>query len=391
MKLRFPARFTAVFILLMALSGCLSDTSKPDQPALITPSRETSIPPTALPVILQGRLFFDIDLSGTQNAVPFRYVDALIDPAGRDETQNPDLLRALETYRLTNPGATDNEVINLPEPGLSNIEVCASNNEITNVCVVTGEKGDFFLSHTLIKSGDPVGLTFTDKNTGPFQKMAYQNRYVRPVIIPEYELNGIKVPEQNLTQTHLMKISNTYYVIAGEKDIVIGLLQGVLPYPLVSGKSQIRSFSDHDPRAGYGLDWRGKTAVFSPEGSPESDAIFDNLNGVDISGKEGGFVYSAGFGMAAIRNLNGTPNEIIVMVDNYPRLFEYSHLDTLLISGTQEVFAGMIIGTIGKKDGESGLPYFHFEVGNTGVDPFGHPVGKYEQLWTRAFSPVEFP
>ncbi len=391
MKLRFPARFTAVFILLVALSGCLSDKPALNKPAALTPSQGSPVPPTALPVILQGRLFFDIDLSGTQNTVPFRYVNALLYPAAGDNTQNPDLLRALEAYRLSNPGVSGNEVINLPEPGLSNIEVCASNNEITNVCVLTGEKGDFFLSHAQIKSGDPVGLTFTDKNTGPFQKMAYQNRYVRPVIIPEYELNGIKVPEQNLTQTHLMKISNTYYVIAGEKDIVIGLLQGVLPYPLVSGKSQIRSFSDHDPRAGYGLDWRGKTAVFSPEGSPESDAIFDNLNGVDISGEEGGFVYSAGFGMAAIRNLNGTPNEIIVMVDNYPRLFEYSHLDTLLISGTQEVFAGMIIGTIGKKDGESELPYFHFEVGNTGVDPFGHPVGKYEQLWTRAFSPVEFP
>lgn len=79
------------------------------------------------------------------------------------------------------------------------------------------------------------------------------------------------------------------------------------------------------------------------------------------------------------------------MVDNYPRLFEYSHLDTLLISGTQEVFAGMIIGTIGKKDNESGAPYFHLEIGNSGIDPFGHPEGKYEQLWTRAFSPLEFP
>ena len=262
---------------------------------------------------------------------------------------------------------------------------------MTSVCVLTGEKGDFFLSHALIKSGDPVGLTFTDKNTGAFQKMAYQNRYVKPVTVPAYEMNGIQVPEQHLTQTHLMKISNTYYVIAGEKDIVIGLLQGVLPYPLVSGKSQIRSFSDHDPRAGYGLDWREKTAVIKLDGSPESGANVDNLNGVDITGEEGGFVYSAGFGMAAIRNLNGSPNEIIVMVDNYPRLFEYSHLDTLLISGTQEVFTGMIIGTIGKKDGESGPPYFHFEVGNTGVDPFGHPAKKYEQLWTRAFSPLEFP
>ncbi len=388
MKLRIPARFTAVFIVLIVLSGCYSEEPSLNAPAGITPSSDISLTPTYLPVILQGRLFFDIDLSGTQNTVPFRYVNALVQP---DETQNPDLVRALKAYRLANPGVTENDMINLPEPGLSDIEVCASNNEVTNVCVLTGEKGDFFLSHALIKSGDPVGLTFTDKNTGPFQKMAYQNRYVRPVSIPPYEMNNIRVSEQHLTQTHLMKITNTYYVIAGEKEIVIGLLQGVLPYPLVSGKSHIRSFTDHDPRAGFGLDWRGKTAVISSDNSPDADAIVDNLHGVDISGEEGSFVYSAGFGMAAIRNLNGAPNEIIVMVDNYPRLFEYSHLETLLISGTQEVFAGMIIGRIGKRDGESGAPYFHFEVSNSGVDPFGHPTAKNEQLWTRAFSPLEFP
>jgi len=391
MTVILSTRFMAIYIILITLCGCFINKPALPKQIEITPSPDVPLLSTSHPVILQGRLFFDIDLSGTQNIVPFRYSTALIQPFSMDKTQNPDLVRALETYRLANPDVINNQVIDLPEPGLSNIEVCASNKKVANVCVLTDKQGNFFLSHPLINSGDPVGLTFTDKNIGAFQKMAFQNRYVKPVTVPPYEMNGIRVPKQNLTQTHLMKITNTYYVIAGEGDIQIGLLQGVLPYPLVSGNSQIRGFSDHDPRTGFLRDWRGKTVIVSSNGSPQPDGIVDNLKGVDISSEEGSFVYSAGFGMATIRKIDGIPKEIIVMVDNYPGLFEYSHLDTLLISGTQEVFAGMIIGTIGKKDNESGAPYFHLEIGNSGIDPFGHPEGKYEQLWTRAFSPLEFP
>jgi hypothetical protein len=204
-------------------------------------------------------------------------------------------------------------------------------------------------------------------------------------------MNGIKVPEQKLTQTHLMKITNTYYVIAGEKDISIGLVQGVLPYPLLQGQQVIQSFLDHDPRVGLGLDWRGKTGINEQKNGLMSNSVIDNHDGIGIGGEAGDFVLSVGFGMAASRELESDGKQVTVMVDNYPRLFIYDHLDTLLISKTQEVFTGMIIGTIGIQDDHSGSPYFRFEVGNSGYDPFGHPEGQYEQLWTRSFSPVEFP
>jgi hypothetical protein len=375
-------------IVTVTLSPTLISTSLPAPSPTLTSSPTPA--PSQPPVALQGRLFFDIDVSGKQNEIQMKYYEGLIRPKNTTIHQNPDLVKVLEEYKVTHPAVNDGKRITIMEPGLSNIEVCASVAESKVACVLTDEQGDFTISGTTIRSGDFVGLNFTDKSEGPAPKMAYQNRFVRPVAIPAYEVDGIKVPEQNLSQTHLMKISNIYYVMAGEKDISIGLMQGALPYPPMQGEPYIFSFFDHDPRVAWGLDWRGRTALIPKSYNQLPNKLTDHLDGVDIGGQKGDFVLSVGFGMATVKKSETMGNQVIVMVDNFPHNITYSHLDTVLISGTQEVFTGMIIGVVGRTGKNVGAPHIHLDVGSSGYDPFGDPKGSYEQLWTRAFSPVEF-
>lgn len=361
----------------------------------ISTSTPTSIPsptPTAtsLPATISGRLFFDINLSGTRDEIRMKYFDGLIHPGFRPQTQNADFVRALEDYTQSHPHTRDWTYIMLLEPGLSNIEVCASLKGVQQACVLTDEQGFYSLKASAIRQGDFIGLKFTDLNEGEIHKMTYQNRPVKPVTIPPYELNGISVPEQNLVQTHLMKITNIYYIEAGKGDVNIGLTQGALPYPPIKGEPYIYSFFDHDPRIGWGLDWRTRTALSPKSYNQLPNRLTDNLDGVDVGGQKGDLVVSVGFGMATIRRSENMGNQIIVMVDNFPHLITYSHLDTVLISGTQEVFAGQIIGVVGRTGKNVGAPHVHLDVGSSGYDPFGNPDGAYPQLWTRAFSPIEF-
>ncbi len=383
-----------------------------DNPPTVAPTPQTILPtsiptstPTAIPTVLppspvptatslpasiDGHLFFDIDLSGSRSEIRMKYFDGLIHPGYRPQTQNVDFIHTLEDYVAGHPHTRDWTLITIMEPGLSNIEVCASLKGTVQDCVLTDEQGYFSIENSAIRQGDFVGLNFIDKNEGPAPGMAYQNRYVKPVTIPAYELNGISVPEQALVQTHLMKITNTYYIEAGKDEVNIGLTQGALPYPPLLGEPYIYSFFDHDPRIGWGLDWRTRTALSPKSYNQLPNRLTDNLDGVDIGGQKGDLVISVGFGMATVRESEKMGKQVIVMVDNFPRLITYNHLDTVLISGTQEVFAGQIIGVVGRTGKDVGAPHVHLDVGSSGYDPFGHPTGTYPQLWTRAFSPFEF-
>ncbi len=387
-----PIPATATLVPTDIPTSTLAPTSSPTSTPTSSPTPPPSPTPTAtnVPVTLTGRLFFDIDLSGTQSEILMKYFDGLIHPGYRKQTQNADFVRALEDYILHHPGTQDWTYIEIMEPGLSNIEVCASVKGVTAACVLTDAQGNFSIGSTAIRYGDFVGIDFVDKNESDIPKMAFQNRYVKPVHIPAHELDGVSVPEQNLVQTHLMKLSNTYYVEAGDSEINIGLTQGALPYPPLQGEPYIYSFFDHDPRLAWGLDWRSRTALSPQSYNQLPNRLTDNLDGVDIGGQKGDFVISLGFGMATSRQSEIMGNQIIVMVDNFPHLLTYNHLDKVLISGTQEVFAGQIIGIVGRTGKNVGAPHVHLDVGTSGYDPFGDPDGAYPQLWTRAFSPFEF-
>ncbi len=403
--------FSAIVILVFILYACTSPQSQQTEKSLETAARPTEVPftstprptrtatplpsptstATPLPVTLQGTLFFDIDGSGSRNNIEMKYYDGLIHPKNPRFRQNPDLVKVLERYILFHPLTKDGTTITIMEPGLSGFQVCATLKKTVSMCAVSDAEGNFSMANESIRLGDAVGLTISDAREEKVGTMSYQNRYVKSVTIPAYEMHGVKVPEQHLVQTNLMKLSNTFNVTADNEPMLIGLMQGFLPYPPLKGSPYIYSFFDHDPRIGYGLDWRGRTGLTPKTYNHPPNKMTDNLDGVDIGGQKGDFVLSMGFGMAAAKKSETMGNQVVVMIDNIPQSVTYSHLDTILITELQEVFNGQIIGTNGRTGKDVGAPHVHLDVGNTGVDPFGDPNGTYAQVWSRAFSPAEFP
>ena len=398
----------ALFFLAAFLIGCASTTpqvtpqvtvNSPEPSVTSTPEptkTPTSIPsptPTAtqLPITLKGLIFFDIDGSGQQNEIKLNYYNGLIHPKDQAFRQNPDLVKVLEDYILFHPSTKDGTEIAIMEPGLSNYEVCAYLKDAKTGCALTDPDGKFSLADTGIRMGDSIGITITDGSTDRIGTMAYQNRFLRTVIVPTYQMNNVQVPEQTLFQTNLMKLADSFYISASEEEMVIGLMQGFLPYPPLQGNPYIYSFFDHDLRKNYGLDWRGRTGITPKTFNHPPNKMTDNLDGVDIGGQKGDFVLSMGFGVATSKKSDNLGNQVIVMVDNVPHIITYSHLDTVLIKDMQEVFRGQIIGIVGRTGKDVGAPHIHLDIGSSGFDPFGDPKGLYSQSWTRAFSPAEFP
>lgn len=374
-----------------------TDTQSPPPP----PTEPESLSsPTALPavatlqpsVVLHGKLFFDIDLSGNQNLVPVRYYRGLVYPLEPDKRQNLDFIKTLRAYKESHPYLMDGTQINIMEPGLSGYEVCGYLKEIKAGCALTDADGKFEITEGTIRAGDVVGIRIADISSEKIGTMAYQNQFVRSVTLPPYEINGYMVPEQNLIQTDLMKLSNTHYLSATEEPLVIGLSQGYLPYQPVKGEMYVYSFFDHDSRVAYGLDWRNRNCLMPKAYNQPPNKITDGTDGVIFGGQKGDQVLSMGFGIATVNESEDMGKQVIVMIDNAPHSVVYSHLDTVLVNNLQEVFIGQIIGTVGRTGRDVGAPQVHVEIGkNTKLDPFGDPKGTYAPVWTRYFSPVEFP
>jgi len=374
-----------------------TDTQSPPPPPTETESLSS---PTALPavatlqpsVVLHGKLFFDIDLSGNQNLVPVRYYRGLVYPLEPDKRQNLDFIKTLRAYKESHPYLMDGTQINIMEPGLSGYEVCGYLKEIKAGCALTDADGKFEITEGTIRAGDVVGIRIADISSEKIGTMAYQNLFVRSVTLPPYEINEYMVPEQNLIQTDLMKLSNTHYLSATEEPLVIGLSQGYLPYQPVKGEMYVYSFFDHDSRVAYGLDWRNRNCLMPTAYNQPPNKITDGTDGVIFGGQKGDQVLSMGFGIATVNESEDMGKQVIVMIDNAPHSVVYSHLDTVLVNNLQEVFIGQIIGTVGRTGRDVGAPQVHVEIGNnTKLDPFGDPKGTYAPVWTRYFSPVEFP
>lgn len=365
-----------------------TETQIPQPTSLKVPPSESSQPLVAL----QGQLFFDIDLSGKQNQIPVRYYRDLIYPREPEKRQNLDFVRSLRAYKEAHPYLMDGTLIYMMEPGLSGYEVCGFVKEIKNGCALTDADGKFEIKKDTIREGDTVGIRITDATTEKIGTMAYQNMYVKSVTLPTYEINGYMVPEQTLIQTDMMKLSNTHYLSANEEPLLIGLSQGYMPYQPVKGEMYVYSFFDHDSRLAYGLDWRNRNCLMPPAYNQPPNKITDGTDGVIFGGQKGDLVLSMGFGIASVNESEEMGRQVIVMIDNAPHSVVYSHLDTVLVNNLQEVFVGQIIGTVGRTGKEVGAPQVHVEIGNnTKLDPFGDPSGESAPVWTRFFSPVEFP
>jgi murein DD-endopeptidase MepM/ murein hydrolase activator NlpD len=92
--------------------------------------------------------------------------------------------------------------------------------------------------------------------------------------------------------------------------------------------------------------------------------------GVDLAAKEGTPVHAASGGIASVGfDLNGAGLYVVVSSGSHVRAL-YCHLSAALVTGTQQVSTGEVIGRVGSTGLATG-PHLHFEVQVDGraVDP----------------------
>jgi murein DD-endopeptidase MepM/ murein hydrolase activator NlpD len=370
----------SIFMTFLMLFGSAFTGAPSPQPADTQPE-----------AVIRGHLFFDLDASGAQNDVHLRYYDGLIHPKASDPIQNPDFVTALEHYLLFNPGTNDGTWITLTEPSLSNFKVCVYRGKAEAGCAVTDIDGNFSVAGSGIRLGESTGIRIIDNSKDKTGGMKFTNRFIGPVVIPAYEMDGVQVPEQTLADTTIRDMADPFYISASADVLQIGLIQGYLRYPLLNQESYVYSFFDHDSRPAYGLDWRGRTGLTLRAYNMPPNKLIDNEFSTDFGGRKGDFVLAAAPGFIMVDKSEIWGNQILLLVNNMGHTAFYGHLDKPLVKHLQRVYAGQIIGVIGQTGKDVGAPQVRFTISNTGIDPFGDPKGKMSQLWTRGFSPAEFP
>jgi hypothetical protein len=191
-------------------------------PSPTRPPKPTATP-TAEPVPLEGRLFFDKNGSG-----------------------------------LREDG----------EPAIANFGVC-----LGDECVNSDAEGWFRFGDLGASTGGWVHIGFVDPNAqDPALAMRYINEWNGSVVIPAYEMNGVRVPEQHLNDTAITPLGRGTRLPAGE-EAVVGLMQGFLTLPLtpdaLSNVHHVLGF-DHDPRQGTVVNYTGDShlCLDSPRCSP---------------------------------------------------------------------------------------------------------------------------
>jgi hypothetical protein len=347
----------------------------------VTPTLTPTIVPTKEPVPLEGKLFFDINASGLQDKTEIIFFKAMLEPMDAKWEQNPQFIKVLKDYFDTHPLTKDREQITIIEPSLPNYEVCSNINNEKKGCALTDAEGNFTIIDSGAKEGDTVGISIIDKNENETGTMKYVNRFIRPVVIPAYKMNGVEVPEQDLSDTRISTISKIFYVKAGETFLDIGLMQGFMRYPPIEGEMYIAGLFDHDQKYGSKLNWMGNNKKMQ-----------ENHWGTDFGAHRGNFVLATGPGLAQQDMDKKGAKSILISIANSNYPVASGHLDNYLVNNMENVFYGQIIGTNGTT-GTNSNPHVHMDISilKYKYDPFGDPYGTYGQMWIRAMSPAEFP
>ncbi len=290
MKNNSPAFFNGLIKALITLTAVIILTAcgpaavEPQEPELPQPSATATVlptpepTPTSTPVVLEGRLFFDMNGSGLRDEASFQYDSARL--ADERQPLQTDLLAAINAYLAEHPDLKDGDLVTLEEPALSGYTVCAGSN-----CVTTNDEGGFQLVKQDVDRS--LDIKIEDPNAGtPALEMRYVNKWKRAVTVRAYEMNGVQVPEQHLNDTAIFKLVDGATIQPNNPN-EIGLMQGFLTMPFPIGvESFIWTWYDHDPRIGYGVNWIGKESASKYDNRVK---IYDNHYGVDWLIPEGTF------------------------------------------------------------------------------------------------------
>ena len=161
---------------------------------------------------------------------------------------------------------------------IANFGVCANIEYSEKTCTETNEKGKYFFK-SISPLGSQISLSFADPNAdNPSLAFTYINNWNGEKFIPSVEINGARIPEQNLQDTEVVPISRGVKVTVGNHNI-IGLMQGLftMPFPK-STEYSVTTWYDLDSRVNHGLNWKGDISTSKYDSKAQ---IFDNHYGID--------------------------------------------------------------------------------------------------------------
>ena len=315
-------------------------TYTPQPTATFTPE------PTATPIVsnLGGVVFFDMNGSGLRDETSFTIIF--------DKYGKPPLIIQTLFPKITGKSG---EIFTVQEPELAGFNVCVVISG-RQFCDVTDSDGKYFISDIPVASGTKVNLTITDPNAENAQlAMKLFNQRNKAVVIPEYEMNGVKIPEQNLNDTKMTLLKNGMSVSTdGESSLEIGLTMGFLSNPyLLAGAENWWVSNLFDLNPGQGILLHDGTELANmypirPNDKLDIGGTGDNHAGIDFEGIKGDYVVAANSGEVFYTN----PHHVAIKHQYGNNIYEtaYGHLDTILINNGDKVLRGQIIGINGTFD-----------------------------------------
>ncbi len=198
--------------------------------------------------------------------------------------------------------------------------------------------------------------------------MRFINAWNGPIVIPAYEMNGVKIPNQQINDTKVTPIENGIY-LTSKKENIIGLMQGFLTFPYEKEseiKVYLSTYFDLDPKFGKVLNFLENRKKSDCNLDVVVNGTCDNHNGIDYVMPEGTLIIASSSGTVNYADSLST-GALQVTLDHVmgKRRFQsgYGHLSRILVSIKSEIVRGQIIGLSGK----------------TGV-LYKHPEGTYEHL-----------
>ena len=314
-------------------SGMATPTTIPTLTATLNSPPTPTATTTPVPVAnVEGLLFFDYNGSGLQDEAV--YFDRM-----------------------------SNQLVSIEEPGLAGFSVCVTKQGQT-YCSETDTNGYYLIAGVPAEAGSEVRLAIGDPNSSDAAlAMRYINRWNRPVVIPEYEMNGVQVPEQHLNDTTVIPIENGVTVVVGHYNRT-GLMQGYLTLPFLSSQVQeiviwngFDILNYHNESIGYFERQNGVAMLYdgrTNQGDPfqKIEGVNDGHNGLDFAVDIGNFVVYPGQPSSAVKFWQSpTEDDEVILVfrharqSNMAELYTFAHLTTILAPGITE-YSGWTQGNL---------------------------------------------
>jgi len=316
-----------------------------------TPTPAPTPTDTPVPPDIEGSLFFDMNTSGARDNTVIIWPD--------DSTAQ----RVLSHF-LHGITGQPRQLVTVSEPWLANIVVCYEDR-----CATTDSGGSYVIPNVPVLRGQRVHLTVAGQEADQVLAMRYVVEDKGSLIVPSYQMRGRNIPEQRLSKTRVLPLSEGIPATVGE-DNQSGLAQGFLVMPYTAEEHSvcwISNYVDLDSEVDKILLYNGITDMYQvrPAGDRDRGGSGDQHIGIDFECPENlpframhpGTLYSNG------------PLVLIGNSQTLPFKTSYGHHNGALVEDGTIVYPGQIIGL----NGTAGTEHPHIHFGLYPLRPEGEP------------------